>query len=132
MDIKRKVRSPGSQGNAASEVSDVIARAGDWQYGRGATANDIEDEGQEEDLAFGVPHSTMDFDPKGGILAAATQMAGQAAQKVVDAAKQVKSQYKSGVDESKGLGNELKQTQKMYDYGRQALQQDQPQQQDKK
>jgi hypothetical protein len=65
MDIKRKVRSPGSQGNAASEVCDIIARAGDWQYGRGASANDIENESQEEDLAFGIPHETMDFDPPG-------------------------------------------------------------------
>lgn len=64
MDIKRKVMSPGSQGNSASEISDILQRACDWQYGRAATANDIEDESREEDLAFGVPHEALDFDPK--------------------------------------------------------------------
>lgn len=59
MDIKQKVRDPGSQGNAASECSDIVARAGSWQYGRGASTNDIEAEGREEDLAFGVPHEPM-------------------------------------------------------------------------
>ena len=51
-----------SQGNASSDYRDIIAAACDWQYGADAFANDIEDEGQEEDLAFGVPHETMDFD----------------------------------------------------------------------
>jgi hypothetical protein len=128
VDIKRKVQSPGSQGNAASEYSDILQRACDWQYGRAATANDIEDEGQEEDLAFGVPHSTMDFDPKKGILATASDAASSIASKVAAKVQQVKDTYKAGAQQTNQLPAELKATRDLYAEGQKALDQDKPQQ----
>jgi len=56
LDIVKKRRVPGAQGNAAAEYSDIVARACSWQRGADASQQDIGDECQEEDLAFGVPH----------------------------------------------------------------------------
>lgn len=56
MDIKGKRGVTGSQGNAASHYSDIVARAGSWQYGNDAAYGDIEAEKKEEDLKFGVPN----------------------------------------------------------------------------
>jgi hypothetical protein len=53
MDIKQKVGVKGGQGNAASEFSDIVARAGSWQYGRDAQYEAVGDEQAEEDNAFG-------------------------------------------------------------------------------
>lgn len=53
MDIKQKVGIKGGQGNAAAQYSDIIARAGSWQYGRDAQYADIEGEKKEEDAKFG-------------------------------------------------------------------------------
>jgi hypothetical protein len=64
MDIVNKRGYKGGQGNAASDYRDIVAAAGNWQYGNAAHPNDIEDEKREEDLAFGIPHEVMDFDPK--------------------------------------------------------------------
>jgi len=57
MDIKQKRGVKGGQGNAASQYSDIIARAGSWQYGNDAQWNDVESEKKEEDLKFGTPNS---------------------------------------------------------------------------
>lgn len=62
MDIKQKVSIKGGQGNAAAHYSDIIARAGSWQYGRDVQYQAIEDEKREEDLKFGVPN---DWDGRG-------------------------------------------------------------------
>lgn len=62
MDIKQKVGVKGSQGNAASEYSDIIARAGSWQYGRDAQYDAVASESAEEDNAFG---GMNDFDERG-------------------------------------------------------------------
>ena len=62
MDIKQKVGIKDSQGNMASEYSDIIARAGSWQYGRDAQYRDIGDESAEEDNAFG---GMNDWDGRG-------------------------------------------------------------------
>ncbi len=59
MDIKGKRGVKGGQGNKAAEYSDIIARAGSWQYGMDSRTNDIEAEKREEDLAFGVPHGSL-------------------------------------------------------------------------
>lgn len=59
MDIKQTFRNPGSQGNSAAEVSDIVARACSWAYGHGTNTNAIEAESREEDMAFGVPHEPM-------------------------------------------------------------------------
>jgi hypothetical protein len=56
MDIVRKRGIKGSQGTNASEYSDIIARAGSWQYGNDAMYADVEAEKKEEDLKFGVPN----------------------------------------------------------------------------
>jgi len=56
MDIIRKRGIKGSQGNAGSEYSDIIARAGSWQYGNDVSYGDVEAEKKEEDLKFGVPN----------------------------------------------------------------------------
>jgi hypothetical protein len=53
MDIVRKRGIKGSQGNEVSEYSDIIARAGSWQYGNDAQYLAIEAEKKEEDEAFG-------------------------------------------------------------------------------
>lgn len=58
MDIVDKRRVKGGNGNMASEVSDIIERAGSWQYGAGASADAIEDEAEEHDKAFGVPNKS--------------------------------------------------------------------------
>jgi len=58
MDIKRKVGSPDSQGNAAAEYSSYLRRSCDWQYGRDAQYQDIVSEAKEEDLKFGVVNPT--------------------------------------------------------------------------
>jgi len=128
VDIKRKVQSPGSQGNVASTFDDPIMRAGSWQYGRAATPNDIEDEKREEDLAFGVPHEAMDFDPKKGILAMASDAASSVASKVAAKVQQVKDTYKAGAQQTNQLPAELKATREMYAEGQKALDQDKPQQ----
>lgn len=60
MDIKAKRGTKGGQGNAVAEYSDIIARAGSWQYGNDAKWNDVEAEKKEEDLRFGVPNSEKD------------------------------------------------------------------------
>ena len=70
MDIVRKRGVKGGQGNAVSEYSDIIGRAGSWQYGNDARVNDVEDEKREEDLAFGTPNdvspsSEQNHDPSG-------------------------------------------------------------------
>lgn len=62
MDIVQKRGVKGSQGNAAAQDSDILARAGSWQYGNDARYADIEAEKAEEDLKFGVPN---DFDGRG-------------------------------------------------------------------
>jgi len=62
MDIVRKRGIKGSQGTNASEYSDIIARAGSWQYGNDAQYDAVESEKKEEDLKFGVPN---DFDERG-------------------------------------------------------------------
>ncbi len=62
MDIVQKRGIKGAQGNTASEYSDIVARAGSWQYGMDAQYGDIEAEKAEEDLAFGVPN---DFEARG-------------------------------------------------------------------
>ena len=121
MDIKRKVQSPGSQGNAASTFDDPIMRSGDWQYGRACSPNVIEDEKREEDLAFGVPHEVMDFDPKKSIMAMAADAAGKVAQTVTDKVQAAKAQYKTGVQQTNQLPSELKEAQRMHDLGKQAL-----------
>ena len=56
MDIVQKRGIKGSQGNQVSQYSDIIARAGSWQYGNDAVYADTEAEKQEEDLKFGVPN----------------------------------------------------------------------------
>lgn len=119
MDIKRKVQSRGSQGNAASDYSDIIARACDWQYGRAVHSNDIEDESQEEDLAFGVPHETMDFDPP-GMIDRAKKAASDVAKNVQQKVQDVKTAYRSGMQQTGQLGPELKTAREMADIGRQA------------
>jgi hypothetical protein len=63
MDIVQKRGIKGGQGNSSSEYSDVIARAGSWQYGNDAMYADTEGEKKEEDLKFGVPNG---FDGRGG------------------------------------------------------------------
>ena len=56
MDIVKKRGVKGGQGNSAAECSDIIARAGSWQYGDDAMYVDVEGEKKEEDLKFGVPN----------------------------------------------------------------------------
>lgn len=56
MDIVNKRGVKGGQGNAAAGYSDIIARAGSWQYGNDASREAIEAEAKEEDLKFGVPN----------------------------------------------------------------------------
>lgn len=56
MDIVGKRGVKGGQGNQASQYSDILARAGSWQYGNDAQYSDIESEKKEEDLKFGVPN----------------------------------------------------------------------------
>lgn len=70
MDIVRKRGIKGGQGNATSECSDIIARAGSWQYGNDAIYHDTESEKKEEDLKFGVPNdydgrAEEEHDPSG-------------------------------------------------------------------
>jgi hypothetical protein len=132
LDIVRKRGIKGSQGNAVSEYSDIIARSGSWQYGNDATANDIEDEKREEDLAFGVPHEAMDFDPKKGMLAMASDAANNIAKAVTDKVKSVKDSYKGAMQQNSQMGSELKETQRSYELGRQALAQGQNQPKDSK
>jgi hypothetical protein len=60
VDIKSKRGTKGGQGNAAAQYSDIVARAGSWQYGNDAKWNDIEGEKKEEDLKFGVPNATRE------------------------------------------------------------------------
>jgi len=62
MDIKAKRGIKGSQGGQAAEYSDIIARAGSWQYGNDAQYETIENEKKEQDHKFGVPN---DFDGRG-------------------------------------------------------------------
>ena len=73
MDIIRKRRVKDGHGNAGAEYSDIISRAQSWSRGADVSAQDIDAEKREEDLAFGVPHSsTVDYEldgshtPKGG------------------------------------------------------------------
>lgn len=119
MDIVRKRQVKGSQGNAAADYSDIIERAGSWQYGNAAHSNDIEDEGQEEDLAFGVAHETMDFDPPELV-----QKAKAAAQDFLSNVKQdyekVKTAYRTGSQGTESLGKELEAARQMHEIGRQA------------
>jgi hypothetical protein len=56
MDVVRKRGIKGSQGNAVAQYSDIVARAGSWQYGNDATYADTEAEKAEEDKAFGSPN----------------------------------------------------------------------------
>jgi len=63
MDIKQKRAIKGGQGGHVAEYSDIIARAGSWQYGNDALYADTENEKKEQDLKFGVPN---DFDGRGG------------------------------------------------------------------
>lgn len=70
MDIVRKRGVKGSQGNSAAEYSDIIARAGSWQYGNDASYDAVEAEKKEEDLKFGVPNDydgreDQEHDPDG-------------------------------------------------------------------
>lgn len=58
MDIKGKRGTKEGQGNAAAGYSDIVARAGSWQYGNDVLCNDIESEKKEEDLKFGTPNNT--------------------------------------------------------------------------
>lgn len=132
MDIIRKRGVKGSQGNAAADYSDIIARAGSWQYGNDASSNDIEDESQEEDLAFGVPHETMDFDPpdqvqqqqKASMMSAASDAVQKMAKTVSDKVASVKSQYKSGMQQTNELPKDLSEARRMRGYAQQALDQD--------
>jgi hypothetical protein len=119
MDIVRKRQVKGSQGNAAADYSDIVERAGSWCYGNAAHSNDIEDEGQEEDLAFGVPHETMDFDPPELL-----EKAKQAGRDIYGSMKQgyekVKTAYRTGSQETDSLGKELEASRQMHEIGRQA------------
>lgn len=63
MDIKTKRAIKGGQGSAAAQYSDIIARAGSWQYGNDVSYDAVESEKKEQDLKFGVPN---DFDGRGG------------------------------------------------------------------
>jgi hypothetical protein len=70
MDIVQKRGIKGAQGNKASEYSDIVARAGSWQYGMDCQYVDVEAEKCEEDLAFGVPNDWkgrpgLEEDPSG-------------------------------------------------------------------
>jgi hypothetical protein len=56
VDIVQKRGTKGGQGNSAAEWSDILARAGSWQYGDDARYSDVESEKKEEDLKFGVPN----------------------------------------------------------------------------
>ena len=56
MDLKNKRGVKGGQGGEAAEYSDIIARAGSWQYGNDASTEAIEAEKKEQDLKFGLPH----------------------------------------------------------------------------
>jgi VCBS repeat-containing protein len=56
MDIVQKRAVKGGNGNAGSEFSDIIARAGSWQYGADTSKDAIQGEAKEEDLKFGVPN----------------------------------------------------------------------------
>jgi hypothetical protein len=56
VDIKAKRGIKDAQGNKAAEYSDIVARAGSFQYGGDALYQDIEAEKCEEDLKFGVPN----------------------------------------------------------------------------
>lgn len=73
MDIIRKRRVVDGHGNMAAEYSDIVSRACSWSRGADASAQAIDDEKREEDLAFGVPHpNTVEYElddshtPKGG------------------------------------------------------------------
>jgi hypothetical protein len=70
MDIKAKRGIKDAQGNKAAEYSDIVARAGSWQYGMDACYADVEAEKLEEDLAAGVPNDWkgrpgLEEDPSG-------------------------------------------------------------------
>ena len=60
MDIVNKRGVKGGNGNAAAGFSDIIARAGSWQYGADASCDAIEAESAEENNAFGTPDSTRE------------------------------------------------------------------------
>jgi hypothetical protein len=62
MDIVQKRGIKGAQGNTAAEYSDIIARAGSWQYGMDCGYSSIESEKKEEDEKFG---GMNDFDERG-------------------------------------------------------------------
>lgn len=73
MDIINKRRVKDGHGNAGAEYSDIISRACSWSRGADVSAQDIDDEKREEDLAFGIPHSsTVEYElddshtPEGG------------------------------------------------------------------
>jgi hypothetical protein len=53
VDIVRKRGIKGGQGTNASEYSDIIARAGSWQYGTDVEYSAVEAEKKEEDDKFG-------------------------------------------------------------------------------
>jgi hypothetical protein len=57
MDIVNKRGVKGGQGTGAAEFSDIVARAGSWQYGNDVSTEAIEAEKREQDLKFGVPNS---------------------------------------------------------------------------
>jgi hypothetical protein len=120
MDIVRKRQVKGSQGNAAADWSNIVDRAGSWQYGNAAHSNDIEDEGQEEDLAFGVPHETMDFDPPGEMMEKAKQMARDVMSNVKQGYENVKTAYRTGSQQTESMGKELEAARQMHEIGRQA------------
>ena len=126
MDIVRKRGVKGGQGNAVSEYSDIIGRAGSWQYGNDARVNDVEDEKREEDLAFGTPHEKMDFDPKKGLLAQAVDLGTSAVKSVADNMSKVKENYKATSQQTNQMPAELKEAARMKALGQQALDQDKP------
>src|ERR1700690_1127614 len=55
MDIVNKRAVKGGNGNASSQISDIVDRAGSWQYGSGTSMEATRAESKEENLAFGTP-----------------------------------------------------------------------------
>lgn len=73
MDIVSKRRVKDGHGNAGAEYSDIVSRACSWSRGADVSAQDIDAEKREEDLAFGGTHTaTVEYElddshvPKGG------------------------------------------------------------------
>jgi hypothetical protein len=60
MDIVNKRAVKGGNGNAASEIVDIVGNAGSWQYGAGASCEQIDAESMEENKAFGTPDSNRE------------------------------------------------------------------------